>query len=92
MPCTENAPCLPFTLYLLSRHYQFSAPLLIVIIVRVTIFLISNIISNNKDLLKKMCRILPAGVWGCPPSYNIPRGWGIRGLIESISAESNKNR
>jgi len=22
--------------------------------------------SNNKELLKKRCRILPAGVWGCP--------------------------
>jgi hypothetical protein len=66
MPCTKHAPCLPFGLYLFSQHAQFSAPLLIVIILRVTSFLISNIISNNKELLKKRCRILPVGVWGCP--------------------------
>ena len=48
--------------------------------------------NDNRETAKKRCRILPAGGLGVSPSYNIPRDWGIRGLIESISAESNKNR
>jgi hypothetical protein len=28
------------------------------------------------------------GIWGCPPAVKIPQDWGIRGLIETISAVS----
>jgi hypothetical protein len=38
--------------------------------------------------LKKRCRILLPGVWGCPPALKIPQDWGNRGLIETISAVS----
>ena len=41
--------------------------------------------------LKKRCRILPAGGLGVPPSFKkIPQDWGIRGLIETISAISKR--
>ncbi len=29
-----------------------------------------------------------SGVWGCPPATKVPQNWGIRGLIETISAVS----
>jgi hypothetical protein len=39
--------------------------------------------------LKKRCRILPARGLGVSPSFNkSPQDWGIRGLIETISAVS----
>jgi hypothetical protein len=41
-----------------------------------------------KRRMKKRCRILAAGVWGCPPALKIPQDWGIRGLIEATSAVS----
>jgi hypothetical protein len=30
------------------------------------------------------------GIWGCPPAFKIPQDWGIRELIETISAVSLK--
>ena len=37
-------------------------------------------------LLKKRCRILPAGgTGGVPQILKVPQDWGIRGLIETIS-------
>ncbi len=40
--------------------------------------------------LKKRCRILPDGGLGVSPSFKkIPQDWGIRGLIETISAVSS---
>ena len=40
-------------------------------------------------LLKKRCRILPAGGLGVPPRFKkVPQDWGIRGLIETMSAAS----
>jgi hypothetical protein len=42
-----------------------------------------------KRLLKKKCRILPAGGLGVSPSFlKFPKIGGYRGLIESISAVS----
>jgi hypothetical protein len=45
--------------------------------------------AYSKRLLKKRCRILPAGGLGIPPSIKkTTRIGGYRGLIETISAFS----
>jgi len=44
---------------------------------------------DNWRLLKKRCRILPAGGLGVPPGFkNSPKTGGYRGLIKTISAVS----
>jgi hypothetical protein len=46
-----------------------------------------NIALFCMRLLKKRCRLLPAGVWGCPLSVIIsPKSGGYWGLIKVISA------
>ncbi len=30
--------------------------------------------------MKKRCRVLPAGVWGCPPDIKVPQEWGSKGV------------
>jgi hypothetical protein len=42
----------------------------------------------ERRLLRKRCRILPARGPGCPPDLKVPQDWGIRGLIQTISAFS----
>ena len=43
-----------------------------------------NSLQNGQ--MKKRCRILPAGVWGCPLAIKVTQDWGIGGIIENISA------
>jgi hypothetical protein len=43
-------------------------------------------------MLKKRCRMLPAGgLGGVPQLEKVPQDWGIRGLIEAIPAVSINN-
>jgi hypothetical protein len=36
--------------------------------------------------LKRGAGYFLPGVWGCPPALKVPKDWGIRELIETISA------
>ncbi len=49
----------------------------------------NNVAFLSMVLLKKRCKILPAGGLGVSPSFNkAPKDWGIRGLIETTSVLS----
>jgi hypothetical protein len=49
----------------------------------------TSALPNIKRPPKKRCRILPAGgLVGYPTAFETPQSWGIRGLIETISAVS----
>jgi hypothetical protein len=39
-------------------------------------------------LLKRGAGYFHARIWGCTPAIEVPRDWGIRELIETISTVS----
>jgi hypothetical protein len=43
-----------------------------------------------RDRCKRGAGYFLPGVRGCPPALEFPQDWGIRGLIETISAASIK--
>ena len=50
---------------------------------------LNRLVSWGDCVVKGVQREFPlVGVWGCPPDSKIPQDWGIRGLIEIISADS----
>ena len=49
----------------------------------------SSLMLLAMTVVKGVQRDFPlAGDWGCPPAFEVPQDWGIRGLIETISVIS----